>query len=265
MKTNSTHIKIIISIILLCTLNGCCALFKKIDFNKSEQTLFFSSDYNPNSDNKIYTDGFYWFKNKTYNPDLWYEHALIFYNDGTFTPISLKNDSTLFTHIKNKEIKNFDEYNNPPALKYANYFKNGTYVTEFEDHAPPLKYIDDFNGGIYTIKGDTIIAELYTEYCTYRGLKKSKYLIINKSLIKLISYEYFYKDSTQIFNYAEKDFELEFIKATPMPSPFDAKFRTKKWMWADKKDWKEYMRQLKEYEAAKNRRQTGTGNKHDYQ
>ena len=54
-------------------------------------------------------------------------------------------------------------------------------------------------------------------------------MIINKSLIKLISYEYFYKDSTQIFNYAEKDFELEFIKATPMPSPFAAKFRTKKW------------------------------------
>ena len=40
-----------------------------------------------------------------------------------------------------------------------------------------------------------------------------------------------------------------------MSSPFAAKFPTKKWMWADKQEWKEYMRQLKEYEAARRKNQ----------
>ena len=38
-----------------------------------------------------------------------------------------------------------------------------------------------------------------------------------------------------------------FVKASPLPSSFEAKVKTKKWMWENKEDWKAYMIEVDKY------------------
>ncbi len=103
-------------------------------------------------------------------------------------------------------------------------------------------------GGIYKLVDDTLIIYIFKlenvlklREAWYYEIEK--YEILDKNTLRYfegISMSKHVKvyDCNQIYR---------FVKASPLPSPYEAEVKTKKWIWQNKKDWKAYMIEVNKY------------------
>lgn len=92
-------------------------------------------------------------------------------------------------------------------------------------------------GIAYRIDGDTIKCEEYRNSGPPKwDYWKRDFIILNK-------------DSLMSFyaNYPQLNLIYKFIESPLLPDAINVKLKKKKWMWANKKEWKEYKRKVKEY------------------
>ena len=107
--------------------------------------------------------------------------------------------------------------------------------------------------GLYKVVNDTTLTvnKFIQIGCTPWSLIKIEFKIIDNNTIERLLW---YETSDNLILRDHDIYKLLPI-ANFNPLQYDYYIPTKKWMWADKQEWKEYMRQLKEYEAAKRKNQ----------
>lgn len=202
-------IRYLIYSMLLTSCSSCILLFPHKTFNRGDQSMLFSANYNPALKNKLNINGIF-----TASPKTQGNYKFILYEDGTFATI---NNLSL-------------SYNEEKSFFCL--------------------------GGIYKIISDTLIIDEYTRdtYNTIE-LNRYKYAILNRTTLKRITEELFRTYGYKKINVENDNYIYNFIDISILPSSYGVEIKSKKWMWADKQEWKEYMRQLKEYEAARRKNQ----------
>lgn len=214
-------------IIFIFILSGCCGLIRQIEFDEQNQTLFLKANSQSDITSKIRTDGFYLFADAdTCKLPPYYIRVFTFYPDGYFAPLIISKEKYL-QYLKWLEVDS--------TRIRTQYFTADDIL------------IHDWFGGIYSVSNDTIIVENFHEDCMYRLMTIEKYKIINKTKLQWVSSTHIGKHEIECIDLSDRNSIYEFVPA-PLPHPFEIKFKSKKWMWADKKDLKEYRRKVKAYE-----------------
>ncbi|WP_315548326.1 hypothetical protein [Prevotella koreensis] len=197
------------SCLLLC---ACWAPFPSAH-ERAMQVGRFRPNINNNIEEKINIDGYYVNTNHKiiYNID----KPFILYNDGTYGNFSFENEDSIYKQ-KNDSVD----------------FKNQLYYGL---------------GGYYEVKGDTIEVDAYIYYQLSPLLMKRYFKIIDRNHL------FFFKEiwvKSRIDDEPEKPCEravfFELIPNKRLPPSTKFRSKLKKWIWEDKKDWKNYKKAYKE-------------------
>ncbi|WP_455096240.1 hypothetical protein [Prevotella koreensis] len=199
------------SCFLLC---ACWAPFPTAH-ERAMQVGRFRPNINNNIEEKINIDGYY--VNTNHNRIHKYNNEIpfILYNDGTYGDIYLENEDSIYKQ-KSDSVD----------------FKNQLYYGL---------------GGYYEVKGDTIEVDTYIHYQLSITLIKRYYKIID------MNHLFFFKEIWVMTHRDDEEeepceravfFELIPNKCLPPSTKFRSKLR--KWIWEDKKDWKNYKKAYKE-------------------
>ncbi|MDE5635465.1 MAG: hypothetical protein K2I52_04065 [Muribaculaceae bacterium] len=207
-------------LLLILIVPGCNIIGPKIGFKKSDIGVKFSSSYNSDFDSKIDIDGYY-FLDEPYETA-----AFALYKDGTYLP--------LYFNLKWIK-KNINRSTN----------KLDSVIWINKERKP------SFGGGIYKIEGDTLYIHSFYKFYSLPWsyiweYSIEKYIIEDANTLRLVGGVIMDNIRSNIRRY-EANSIYRFVKASPLPSPFEAEVKTKKWMWENKDDWKAYMIELNKY------------------
>jgi hypothetical protein len=160
--------------------------------------------------------------------------TFIFYDDGTLVFTKLPKEITV-SYSPNDTI-----YMEQLGYCFTSYFKE-----EFNE------WVGGANG-VYKIEGDTIFANLYFRNRIYLSASHSgipfvtymwklKFHILDSSTIHWVEMHQMDKE----FPLPESiDDTLHFYPAEQLPPP-NTEMKRKRWLWKEKKDWKDYKRMIK--------------------
>lgn len=214
-------------VITLCVLCCSCVVFMRKDFKRKHQTALFpvNTEVYDAYTSKVKFDGYYYL-DEIINGQL-ADVMFTLYPDGTYLGYIFKEDER------------------------GNIGKSVTNLNDFT--AMPEKLF--YGGGIYTIDGDTLIIDYYHhEMGLCWELTIYKFEIIDCNTLR--QFEIKWINTLAGATTKRMDDIYRFTQASPQPSPFEAKSKSKKWMWKNKADWKAYKKELDEYleqKKAKNR------------
>lgn len=150
--------------------------------------------------------------------------AFVFYDDGTIVLCDgIPEDTTRYEGMYW-----------PPGSQYNNRFNQWEGTT-----------------GLYKVQGDTIYANLYYRNCLYFStnfrflletwMYRMRFKILDRTKILWIDEHLMDKE----FPYPDvKNDTLLFYKTKQLPPP-NTEMKKKKWLWKEKKDWKEYRKRVK--------------------
>ena len=109
----------------------------------------------------------------------------------------------------------------------------------------------DTSGGLYVIKGDTIITEhLEIDYKSYVDIQRFAFKVIDREHIRLIYNDYYTHDwvSHQDYTISDKSFrDFYFHRAYNIPPPLNQYDKHRKYRWLSEVKWAEYDTQRKRY------------------
>jgi hypothetical protein len=196
----------------------------EMQFDPSLQNALFSADYQPNTEGKLCTQGYY----------LPYDADCDKFRSGKGFCIS---DNGLVTIVRFCEtliprdsfsIDKMDEY-----IESDDYFL----------------YNSASEGGIYIISGDTLIIDqydnIYATFHDYWGLTTIKYKIIDNEILEEIPTVSDEKDKLQLEFCGPRVYR--FVPATKFQNEFYMRIKNTKWMWKNEEDWKAYKKARNEY------------------
>ncbi len=231
--------------IIILFLDSCACIwpFWGIDAGKSfdikDMIAQLSNEYNPDTCNILNKNGIYLLYNDTTN-EFTRNHVNINnmshslkYNTGGY--VFHKDGRTSFFDCNIDSIEQVDNNTDYGQLIEMGFINN------------------QGCNGLYKVVNDTtlIVNKFIQIGCSPWSLIKIEFKIIDSNTIERLLW---YETSNNLILRDHDIYKLLPI-ANFNPLQYDYYIPTKKWMWADKKDWKEYMRQLKEYEAAKRKNQ----------
>lgn len=97
-------------------------------------------------------------------------------------------------------------------------------------------------GGIYTLHNDTIEADQYVQYLFHWVIRKYWFKVVDRNTLLLFQEDWDFGSPTDP---KPRNNLYHFVPATSLPSSKGIAIKKKKWMWHDKKEWKQYKRTLK--------------------
>ena len=208
------HIKELIFTLILISVCSSCVLFIRRNFRDIDQGIRFSTEYTPLVNDKLNFDGYYY--DDRPNADI--EFSL--YPDGTYLGFCFKDS---YFKYKGKSVTDL------------------TSLIWLSDKNEPSYY-----GGIYQIVGNTLFIHRYRrDFSLCWHLTIEQYEIIDRNTLRLNRMFFISKYAGQ--RSTECNQIYRFVKASPLPSPFEAKVKSEKWMWDNKEEWKAYKQELQEY------------------
>lgn len=198
-----------------------CGLFINVNwFYKRDQVALFSKEYDPDESDQLLHNGGYFsydFENPHFDIDSGpftkpCYFGYIFYDDGTFAAVSVNLDCD-----KNVGSKANDEC-----------------------------YSDLV--GIYKVSNDTVTCDTYMNlyYCSW-FLTRKQYKIIDKTILKYISKDIINKKKITKLDMSDMNWFYRFVPLSEYPPLSWTRVKKQKWLWDNKKDWKECKRELKNY------------------
>lgn len=194
------------------------ANFESKHFGKDRQTILFQKDYSPNADGRIGLNGMYL-------PFDTVASKFIVSEDQVGAYLLYDNGSAVFVAI------------NPVQAT------NGRL---------PLQSLNDCvyeDDGIYSISGDSLIADVYMVNDKNQWyLSKHVFRIHDHNTLQLLSVANINNDNTQHNDYSGSEVFYRLSETSGLPSSFEAMNKREKWLWENKDDWKAYKKDLKKWE-----------------
>lgn len=194
---------------------SCGMLLYPHSFKNEWQAGRFKAGTDNHIDDLIDINGYYMAKDS--NTYVYCERSFIFYKDGSFGEV---------------------------------YFGNQCSGLEGEEGIDFVKYINQENGvfhwisGYYILKGDTIEVDVYNIFQLARILGKLRFKIIDRDKLLLLEYEEMLDEPFK----KVRNTVCQFVPVSSLPSPETlGGIKFKRWMWENKKDWKDYKRKRKEF------------------
>ena len=213
-------------------LTGCLLLINDKNFYVRDQISTFDL-VEGEINNLIDIDGYYSLSSERYlYSTVWDGNGIIFYNDGSCSTLEWKEDPPVHLNIPNIDLSK--------------------HLKEYEQRILPFIYKGhhyDLCGGLYTINGDTIIAEFVDNGYFIKELYRIYFKVINRTTLEKICYHRINKDSIWVIP-SENDSiyrVVSFVPCKNLPSPINMYNKHKKYRWNNKEKWKEYNKQRKEY------------------
>lgn len=197
-------------ILLLCCFLLCsCGMLLYPGIEKKWQVGRFKAGTDNHIDDLININGYYMAKGHYY--------TFILYKDGSFGEVYF---DSRYSNMKGQSGIDF--------VKYVNQ-KNGIY---------------HWVSGYYQLKGDTIEVDRYFIFQLSRMQSKLRFKIINRDELLWIEYEILEdKPIKEVENTV-----FHFVPVSSLPSPETlGGIKFKRWMWENKKDWKDYKLKRKEF------------------
>lgn len=201
---------------LVATLCSCNFALYRNHFQKEWQAGRFQANYTNNIDEMLNIQGYY--APDPYDGDSTdSRRAFIFYPDGTYG-------------IGVFLPQSYNLYRKPGINLLENIYHDEKYYC---------------SGGYYSIKGDTIEADEYALYMmSWEIWEKLCFKIIDKNTLLVFqqSDDVGSMDSLRTF---PRHHVLRYVPTNSIPPATGVYAKKKKWMWHDKKEWKQYKRSLK--------------------
>lgn len=110
---------------------------------------------------------------------------------------------------------------------------------ELDKECIPLNKIYLMRSGYYKVKEDTICVTTYIYYLLRTELVLLRYKIINRNHLLLLDETYISGNKNEN-DTCVRNRIFEFIPAKTLPSPSLFPIKKKRWVWASKKDWKQF-------------------------
>jgi len=160
--------------------------------------------------------------------------SFIFFNDGSFSLINWKEDPPIFAGVPNISLSEHQRKEINCRMMIEILWKK--------------RY--ELKGGVYVLNEDTI----FTEYDDMDGaLIRYNFKVKDRNTIVLISSELVYYDMQGEFH--EESYDdmkeeyrtLKFVPAHDLPSPVDMYNKNKRYRWSDRRSWRNYKSQRREY------------------
>lgn len=160
---------------------------------------------------------------------------LLFFEDGSYVPITFKHDATT-TNIEKNLSEWIVGWIDRKQINWYNYWH--------------------INWGVYHIVGDTIIGNVFVKGNFWSGwsFNEERYEIIDSVTIKQIYWKGLLKAEQDCCNsrdfWSRLNFRFHFIPAASLPPP-DCWLKEEKWIWRNEQDWKDYMQKIKQKKKKK--------------
>jgi len=227
MSLSKTHFFLLLLLTLVMT-DGCIDIYLKDRAYLKKNVLEYFDKAEGGIDKLINIDGYY-----CMNSDVMSYKSFLFFNDGSFSLINWKEFPTLFAGVPNINLSEHQRKYINCRMMIEILWRKGY----------------ELEGGVYVLKNDTIITE-YKEM-GYESMYRYKFKVKDKNSIVLISKELYDRqyEPREVFfdDIQEKYRTLKFVPAKDLPSSIDMYNKNIRYRWSDRRSWRNYKSQRREY------------------